>query len=108
MIEIEDHDSYREAIETNDHGKWITTMERKIEFLDRSQIWILVDLPKDSKTIGYRWVFRKKNNEQYKIRLVAKGYAQKEGIDYNKIFSLVVKHTSTRVLLAILAQFDLE
>jgi len=57
-----------------------------MEFLDRNQTWTLVDLSKDSKAIGYRWVFRKKDNEQYKVRLVAKGYAQKEGIDYNEIF----------------------
>jgi len=67
----------------------------------------LVDLPKNSKVIGCRWVFRK-DNEQYKARLVAKRYAQKEGIDYNEIFPLVVKHMSIRMLLAILTQFDLE
>jgi len=52
-------------------------------------------------------VFRR-DNEQYKARLVAKGYSQKEDIDYNEIFSLVVKHTSIRLLLAIVAQGDLE
>ena len=54
--------------------------------LDKNQIWNLVDLPKDSNAIGYRWVFHKNNNEQYKIRLIAKRYAQKEGIDYDEIF----------------------
>ena len=57
-----------------------------MESLARNQIWTLVDLSKDSKAIGCRWVFRKKDNEQYKIRLAAKGYAQKEVIDYNDIF----------------------
>ena len=46
---------------------------------------------KGSKAIDYRWVFRK-DNEQYKVRLVAKGYSQKKGIDYNEIFSYAVKH----------------
>ena len=79
-----------------------------MEFLDRKQIWTLVDLSKDSKAIGCRWVFHKKNNEQYKAILVAKRYAPKEGIYYNEIFSLIVKHASVRMLLAIVIQFDLE
>ena len=107
VIETGDPSSYRKAIEIDDHGKWITTMEQEMESLNENQIWTLVDLLKDSKAIGC-WVFRKKNNEQYKTRLVAKGYAQKEGIEYNEIFSPVVKHTSIQILLAIVAQFDLE
>ena len=49
-----------------------------MESLDRNQTWTLVDLPKDSKAIGCRWVFRKKDTKQYKAKLVAKGYVQKE------------------------------
>ena len=45
--------------------------------------------------------------EQYHARLVVKGYAQKEGIDFNEIFSLVVKLTTIRVVLAMCAAFDL-
>ena len=65
-----------------------------------------MNLLKGSKVIGWRWVFRMKDNEQYKTMLVAKGYSQKEGIDYNEIFSLVVKYTSIWLLLAIVAQGD--
>jgi len=79
-----------------------------MEPLYRNQIWEMVDLSKDFKTIGCKWVFCKKNNEQYKASLVAKEYAEKEGIDYNKIFFLIVKHTLIQVLLVIVSQFDLE
>ena len=46
--------------------------------------------------------------ESIKLRLVAKEYSQKEGIDYNEIFSLVVKHLSIQVILFIVATHDLE
>jgi len=65
VTETGDPSSYREAIEA---AKWITAMKQEMESLDRNQIWTLVDLPKDSKATGYKWVFRsKKDNEQYKI-----------------------------------------
>jgi len=82
-------------------------MQQEIESLVKNQTWDFVNLLKGSKAIGCRRVFRKKDNEQYKAILVAKGYSQKEDIDY-KIFSPVIKHTSIRLLLAIVAQGDLE
>ena len=48
------------------------------------------------------------SNVSYKVRLIAKGYAQKEGIDYNEIVSPVVKHSSIRIVLALVAQYDYE
>ena len=68
-----------------------------------------MDISRSSKRLqgnGCRCVFHKKDNEQYNTRLVAKGYVQ--GIDYNEILSLIVKHMSSQMLLAIVAQFDLE
>ena len=53
------------------------------------------------------WSFRK-GRDKYKARLVAKGFSQKEGVDFNEIFSPVVRHTSIRVFLAIVANQDLE
>lgn len=74
----------------------------------------LVELPKNQRVVGCKWIFKKKEGipsvekARYKARLVAKGFTQIEGIDYNEIFSLVVKHCSIRILMAIVNQFDLE
>jgi len=51
---------------------------------ERNKVWKLVDKPNDHPVIGTKWVFRKKLDEHGIVRLVAKGYNQEEGIDYEK------------------------
>ena len=75
--------------------------------------WDLVKLPNGVKTIGCKWVYKTKkdslgNIERYKARLIAKGFTQKEGIDYKEAFSLVTKKDSLRIILALVAHFDFE
>ena len=71
-------------------------------------------MPSEKKPIGCKWVYQckegalEKEGIRYKARLVAKGHSQKEGINYNVVFSPVVRHTSIRVLLSIMAVHDLE
>ncbi|KAH9697106.1 protein NEN2 [Citrus sinensis] len=71
------------------------------------------DKPVNKKLVGSKWVFKLKEGitgvekPRYKARLVAKGFTQRKVVDFNKVFSPVVKHSSIRILLAITAVLDL-
>lgn len=79
----------------------------------RNHTWVIVDMPFGIKLVGCKWIFEKKfegcetKAVRYKARLVAKGFTQQE-VDFTEVFSPVVKHNSIRILLAIVAQKDLE
>ena len=93
---------------------WKDAMEEEMSSLHNNDTWELTELSKGKKAIGYKWVYAKKQGSlkedtvRYKVRLIAKGYAQREGIDYNEIFSHVVKHSSIQILLTLVAQYELD
>ena len=88
-------------------------MVEEMESLNKNKTRGLSKL-KGKKPIGCKWVFKKKEavsdmeGERFNTRLVARGYSQKQGIDYDDIYSPVVRHTSIRVVLALVAHMDLE
>ncbi|GJS80752.1 retrotransposon protein, putative, ty1-copia subclass [Tanacetum coccineum] len=78
-----------------------------------NQVWCLVDLPPNCKTIGSKWLFKKKTDmdgivHTYKARLVAKGYTQLYGVNYKETFSPVADIRAIRILIAIAAFYDYE
>lgn len=106
--------SYTEAVSCADSSQWLVAMNEEIESLHKNGTWALTELPKGKRPLKCKWVYKKKDgipgveDPRCKARLVVKGFNQKEGIDFNEIFSPVVRHTSIRVLLAFVALFDLE
>ena len=85
----------------------------EMKALDSNNTWELVDRPKDKKVVGCKWVFTikyKSNGSivQNKARLVAQGYSQTYGIDYEETFALIEKLNSIRVLLSIAVNLDWE
>ncbi|KAL2243923.1 UNVERIFIED_CONTAM: Retrovirus-related Pol polyprotein from transposon TNT 1-94 [Sesamum indicum] len=96
-----------EAMKSN---KWFSAMKEEMSSLKQNETWTLVPRPKNSSIVDCKWIFKIKqeNPIKYKVRLVKKGFTQKEGIDYNEIFSPVVKYTTVRIILALTAHYNWE
>ncbi|KAK8661374.1 hypothetical protein V6N13_090979 [Hibiscus sabdariffa] len=88
-------------------------MRSEMDSMSDNQVWTLVEPPEGIKPIGCKWVFKKKtdmdgNVQTYKGRLVAKGFRQIHGVDYDETFSPVAMFKSIRILLAVAAFHDYE
>ena len=83
--------------------EWKAAMQEELEALWKHEVFELTDLPKDCKTIGCRWVFDVKSDGHKKARIVAQGFSQVEGLDFNELFSPVVCFESVRLVFALAA-----
>src|SRR4051812_48764381 len=108
-----DPTSYEEAMRSPRSSQWQEAMEEEMKSMSSNDVWDLENIPKGAKTVGCKWVYKTKydsngNIEKYKARLVAKGFTQREGVDYNETFSPVSCKDSFRIIMALVAHFDLE
>ncbi|GJX84166.1 putative ribonuclease H-like domain-containing protein, partial [Tanacetum coccineum] len=83
----------------------VQAMQEELLQFKLQQVWVLVDLPHGMKVIGTKWVYRNKRDERgvvvrNKARLVAQGYTQEEGIDYDEVFAPVARIEAIRLFLA--------
>jgi hypothetical protein len=84
---------------------WVNAMNEELENFERNQLWELVEPPLNCDPIGTKWVWKNKEGEngevvRNKSRLVAQGYSQKEGIDYEETFAPVARLVAIKILLA--------
>ncbi|KAJ9535138.1 hypothetical protein OSB04_un001784, partial [Centaurea solstitialis] len=110
---MKDPVSYSQAIASDNSEKWIDAMNDELKSMADNQVWDLTQLPDGHKAVASKWIFKTKrdcngNVERYKARLVAKGFTQKDGIDYKETFSPVSKKDSLRIIMALVAHYDLE
>lgn len=88
--------TYNQAMKCPEKDKWVVAMQEEMRSLEDNNTWTLVDPPKERNTIGSKWVFKIKNNQQneptrYKARLVAQGFTQQYGVDYDEVFAPVAR-----------------
>jgi hypothetical protein len=106
--------TYIEAIDYVDREKWISAMQEEMQSLEKNGTWEIVRLPKQKKSIRCKWVFKRKESlspsepPKFKARLVAKDFSQIPCVDYNDVFSPVVKHSSIQIFFSIITMHNLE
>ncbi|GJT31524.1 retrovirus-related pol polyprotein from transposon TNT 1-94 [Tanacetum coccineum] len=83
---------------------WIEAIQEELLQFKLQEVWTLVDLPNGKRAIGTKWVFKNKKDERgimiiNKARLVAQGYTQEEGINYDEVFALAARIKAIRLFL---------
>jgi hypothetical protein len=100
LLSIFERNNFEEA-NTDEH--LIKAMEEELDQIEKNEAWELVPRPKNKNVIGTKWVFRNKLNEKGWVtrneeRLVCKGYAQVEGINFEGNFASVVRMEAVRLI----------
>ncbi|XP_051163516.1 uncharacterized protein LOC127282958 [Leptopilina boulardi] len=109
---INDPKSRNEALSGSNNQEWQKAMDEEISSLSKNKTWDIVPAPEDRDIVTCKWIFKSKQNQEgkttrYKTRLVARGFSQKYGTDYDEVFAPVVRQTTFKILLAIAGQENL-
>ncbi|KRX55804.1 Retrovirus-related Pol polyprotein from transposon TNT 1-94 [Trichinella sp. T9] len=105
--------SYEEALNRPDAKEWLKAINEELASHHENQSWETAVLPPNKKAIKSKWVFKTKYKvdgtiEKRKARLVARGYPQRQGIDYEDTFAPTLGYSSLRYLLSLAAKYNLE
>nr|GEX86590.1 hypothetical protein [Tanacetum cinerariifolium] len=120
-IDAEEHElgdldepaNYKAALLDPESKKWLDAMNVEMQSMKDNDVWVLVELPPNAKTVGSKWLFKKKTDMDgeiyiFKARFVVKGFTQTYGVDYEETFSPVADIRAIRILIAIAAYYDYE
>ena len=113
LLVTEDYEprTYKQATTCSDSAKWLQAMKEELDILKEQDVWTVVPTPQNRNIVGCRWVYKIKRDAmgniiRYKARLVAQGYSQQPGTDFDEIFSPVVRYDSLRLLIALSFHFN--
>jgi hypothetical protein len=95
----------QEFSQANQDDHWFKDMNEELDQIENNETWDIVSRPKEKNVIGTKWVFRNKLNEDGQIvinkaRLICKGYAQVEGVDFEETFAHVARIEAIMMFLA--------
>ena len=95
--------NYEEAVQKKE---WVEAMAEEYQSIMKNDVWDIVPKPEGKSVVSSKWIYKIKyaangSIEKYKARFVARGFSQKEGIDYEETFSLVARYTSIRTILSL-------
>ncbi|KAJ1523172.1 hypothetical protein ONE63_001063 [Megalurothrips usitatus] len=110
-VSLNDPVTVAEALARQDAGEWRKAMQEEYDSLMRHGTWELVLAPEGRKPISSKWVFKLKKDAsgvpvRYKARLVARGFDQRYGVDFNDTYSPTVSHSRIRLLFALAVRKD--
>ncbi|GJX23834.1 retrotransposon protein, putative, ty1-copia subclass [Tanacetum coccineum] len=111
--DLDEPPNYKAALEDPESNKWLEAMNTEMQSMKDNQVWYLVDLPSNGRTVGGKWLFKKKTNvddnvHTFKVLLVAEGFTQTYEVDYRETFSPVANIRAIKILLAITVFYDYE
>ena len=99
-MQIDTPSTYKQAMRLPLKSKWQEATRDEYNSLIEMGTWILVSPPKHRNVIKCKWVFTVKADSCYKAQVIAKGFTQEHGIDYEETFSPMTRYESIRYLLA--------
>lgn len=110
-VTAEEPQNFKEAVKSPKCEEWKSAMLDELKSLNDNKTWELVELPRGVAPVGNKWVYKIKKDPQgnvikYKARLVAQGFSQKYGTDYDEVFAPVVKPTTFRTYLTLAGMLD--
>ena len=113
MTESGEPSTFKQAQKSADHEHWSRAMQGEIDSINESEVWTLVKPPVGVTPVGCKWVFKRKLENDgslgsYKARLVAQGFSQKAGEDFDETFSPVARFESIRTVLSMAIQRNLK